>query len=161
MKTRLLIAAMAVAVLVVSTSMNAGEKKEKKEKLAGIKCPVSGKAVVGEKTVAYKGAKVYFCCANCPKAFEKDTKKFATKANYQLFATKQAKATKCAVKGKPLNKRMTVEVAGSKVAFCCAGCKGKVAKADDDKQLELVFGEKAFQKGFEVIKKKTDKKKDA
>ena len=131
MKTRLLIAAIAVAAIIVSSSMNAEEKKEKsakKDPLAKITCPVSGKAVVADKTVAYKGAKVYFCCANCPKAFEKDTKKSATKANYQLFATKQAKATKCALKGKPLNKKMTVEVAGTKVAFCCAGCKGKVAK---------------------------------
>ena len=36
MKTCLLIAAMAVAVMVVSTSMNAGEKEEKKDQLAGI-----------------------------------------------------------------------------------------------------------------------------
>ena len=43
------------------------------------KCPVSGKPIDPEKTVEYKGKKVYFCCPNCPAAFEKDPEKFADK----------------------------------------------------------------------------------
>jgi hypothetical protein len=35
------------------------------------------------------------------------------------------------------------------VCLCCGGCKGKVAKATGDDQLELVFG-KNFDKGFKV-----------
>lgn len=43
------------------------------------KCPVSGKDIDPTKTVEYKGEKVYFCCPNCPKAFENDPAKFAAK----------------------------------------------------------------------------------
>ena len=73
------------------------------DKLEGVKCPVSGKAVKEDKTVAYKDGKVYFCCENCPKAFTKDSKKFATKANAQLVATGQAKQAKCPISGQALN----------------------------------------------------------
>ena len=40
------------------------------------KCPVSGKPIDPEHSVEYKGKKVYFCCPNCPAAFEKDPEKF-------------------------------------------------------------------------------------
>jgi YHS domain-containing protein len=43
------------------------------------KCPVSGKDIDPEQTVEYKGEKVYFCCPNCPKAFEADPEKFISK----------------------------------------------------------------------------------
>jgi len=46
---------------------------------AQTKCPVSGKAIDVSKTVDYKGQKVYFCCGNCPAAFEKDPSKFTAK----------------------------------------------------------------------------------
>ena len=43
------------------------------------KCPVSGAKIDATKTVEYKGKKVYFCCENCPKSFEKDPAKFEAK----------------------------------------------------------------------------------
>jgi YHS domain-containing protein len=43
------------------------------------KCPVSGKPINPEHHVDYKGKKVYFCCPNCPGAFEKDPAKFEAK----------------------------------------------------------------------------------
>jgi len=46
---------------------------------AQVKCPVSDKPIDVTKSVDYKGAKVYFCCGNCPAAFEKDPAKFASK----------------------------------------------------------------------------------
>src|SRR5262245_24204769 len=42
-------------------------------------CPVSGKPINPEHSVEYKGKKVYFCCPNCPAAFEKDPEKFIDK----------------------------------------------------------------------------------
>ena len=42
-------------------------------------CPVSGKPINPEHFVEYKGKKVYFCCPNCPAAFEKDPEKFIDK----------------------------------------------------------------------------------
>jgi YHS domain-containing protein len=42
-------------------------------------CPVSAKPVKPEHTLAYEGDTIAFCCENCPKAFEKEPKKFADK----------------------------------------------------------------------------------
>ncbi len=117
------------------------------------KCVVSGGPAKEDKTVDYKGGKVYFCCENCPKAFEKDVKKFATKANHQLVATGQAKQAKCPISGGKLNPEKTVKVGGVEVQFCCENCQGKVAKAEGDAQVELVFSDAAFEKaGYAVPK---------
>jgi len=43
------------------------------------KCPVSGKPIQIDKLVEYQGEKVYFCCPNCPAAFEKDPEKYVAK----------------------------------------------------------------------------------
>ena len=137
------------AVLAIGLVAYAAEDKAKEFKAT---CPVSGKAALQDKTVDYKGGKVYFCCENCPKAFAKDTAKFATKANQQLVATGQAKQVKCPLTGKDLNPDASTEVGGVKVGFCCNNCKGKVAAATDDAQAELVFSDAAFAKGFEVKK---------
>jgi YHS domain-containing protein len=42
-------------------------------------CPVSGKAIDISKMVEHDGQKVYFCCGNCPKAFEGDPAKYVAK----------------------------------------------------------------------------------
>ena len=42
-------------------------------------CPVSGKAIDITKSVKYKDKNVYFCCPNCPKAFEANPAKFEAK----------------------------------------------------------------------------------
>lgn len=138
----------AVAVLAL-TVFAADEKKEEK---FSAKCPVSGKDAIKTSSVDYKGAKVYFCCENCPAAFKKDTAKFAAKANAQLVSTGQAKEVKCPLTGNKLNPEQTVEVAGVKVSFCCGNCKGKVAAATGDAQTDLVFADGPFGKGFEVTK---------
>lgn len=149
MKARLF-AALGVVALLVATVM-AEDKKE--VKLDGIKCPVSGKAATPN-AVDYKGGKVYFCCENCPKAFSKDSAKFATKANAQLVATGQAKQAKCPLSGGKLNPDTAITVGGAKVCFCCEMCQGKVKEAKDAEALELVFSDKAFEKaGFKVEKK--------
>ena len=83
MKTRFTLSAIAVLMLLGTSSLRAAD-------LSKAKCPVSGKAVKEGSFVEYKGKKVYFCCDNCPKAFKKDTEKFAAKADEQLIATGQA-----------------------------------------------------------------------
>jgi YHS domain-containing protein len=88
------------------------------EKKADLKCPVSGKPALTEHAVDFNGGKVYFCCPNCPKTFEKDSAKFAEKANAQLVASGQAKQTKCPLTGRPLNAEQKVTVAGVEVQFC-------------------------------------------
>lgn len=137
--------------VVCALAFAAEEKKEFKSL-----CPISGKAALQDKTADYKGGKVYFCCENCPKAFEKDTAKFAVKANQQLVATGQTTQAKCPLSGGKINPDATCEVGEVKVSFCCNDCKGKVeeAKADAQAQAELVFSDKAFEKAFEVKKAK-------
>jgi YHS domain-containing protein len=145
MKSRIVIASVAAMAMLVATLYAA-------DKLEGIKCPVSGKAVKEDKTVDYKGGKVYFCCENCPKAFEKDTAKYAVKANQQLVATGQYTQKACPLSGKELDTSTAIDVNGTKVCFCCNNCKGAVSKAEGDKKAEMVFGDKAFDKAFEKKK---------
>jgi hypothetical protein len=45
-----------------------------------------------------------------------------------------------------------VKVDGVTVTFCCEKCQGKVSSAKGDEQAELVFGDKAFEKGYEKKK---------
>jgi len=140
--------AAAMCLLVVAGFVVAEEAKKFEQK-----CVVSGAPAKEDKTVDYKGGKVYFCCGNCPKAFEKDVAKYATKANHQLAATGQAKQAKCPISGGKLNAEKTVNVGGVEVQFCCEKCQGAVAKAEGDAQVEMVFSDAAFEKaGFEVPK---------
>ena len=166
MKARLLFTSAIVLFAVALVGADQAEKKEagkKKDPLKGITCVVSGRAINPEATVAYKKGKVYFCCENCPTAFTKNTKKFAAKANHQLYATKQVKQEKCPLTKRDLNKdkKVNVKVAGVAVRFCCKNCQGKIAKIEKDKQIELVFNDEAFKKGFKFAKKKGDKEKKA
>jgi YHS domain-containing protein len=151
MKTKATLLVLALATALVLPQLTAQDK----DKLKGAKCPVAGtKAAKAESSADYRGAKVYFCCDNCPKAFAKDTAKHATKANHQLAQTGQAKQEKCPLSGDAIDKEQTVEISGVKVSFCCGNCKGKAEKAEGDAKIELAFADKAFDKGFKVEKKK-------
>ncbi len=149
MKTSLFAALGCVALLVASVM--AEDKKEEGVKLEGVKCIVAGnKPANGAKSVEYKGAKVFFCCDGCPEAFKKDTAKFASKANMQLVATGQAKQVACPLSGGKLNDATAIKVGTVEVKFCCEKCQGKAKDAKDAEQLELIFSDKAFDKGFKV-----------
>jgi YHS domain-containing protein len=119
-----------------------------KVSMEGVKCLVAAsKDAKVDNAVDYRDGKVYFCCQNCPKAFEKDKAKFATKANHQLVATKQYEQGGCPYSGAKLDPSTAIEIAGTKVAFCCNNCKGKAEKMKDDEKLESVFSDKSFEKG--------------
>jgi YHS domain-containing protein len=120
------------------------------------KCPVSGEDASKEQAAAYREKEVYFCCGDCKSAFEKDNKKFATKANHQLVQTKQFVQAKCPLSGGDLNKDQSIKVNGVKVAFCCDKCKGSMEEASKDDQLTKIFADEVFAKSFEA-KKKEDK----
>lgn len=139
--------AASAALLFVSASLFAAESDFKAH------CPVSGEDADQSEVVAYNGGKVYLCCGDCLAEFQKHPAKYAAKANHQLVETKQAKEVKCPFSGRKLNPELTVEIAGVKVAFCCNNCKSKAANASGDEQLQLVFNDKAFAKGFELKKK--------
>ncbi len=120
--------------------------------LEGVKCVVAPKAANAEKSVDYKDGKVFFCCGGCQGKFTASPEKFAPKANHQLVATKQYKQAACPLTGRDVNSSAVVTVGGVEVAFCCNGCKGKVAGAEGAAQVKLVFGEKPFKSGFKVVK---------
>ncbi len=42
-------------------------------------CPVMGGAINKDIFTEYKGKKVYFCCASCKEAFEKEPEKYLSK----------------------------------------------------------------------------------
>ncbi|MBT7919334.1 MAG: hypothetical protein HN617_17510 [Planctomycetaceae bacterium] len=136
----------AVLITAVAVNVNAGPK------LDGVKCPLTGKKVLADKSVDYKGGKVYFCCPGCPSAFSKSTAKYAAKANHQLVQTGQFKQACCPFAGKPVDPDKTCDVAGVKVAVCCGGCQGKLSKIED--KVTTVFNEATFKKAFVKVKAK-------
>lgn len=144
MKTRMMIASL-VALAVFATSYAVESTS-----LEGVKCLINPKAgAKAEQAAEWKEGKVFFCCGNCKGKFEKASKeekeKMAAKANAQLVASKQYEQKACPLSGGQLNAATAIEVGGSKVAFCCNNCKGKVEKMSDEDKLAGVFGEKAFK----------------
>ena len=124
-------------------------------KLDGVKCIMMPfKPAKAEKSVDYRGAKVYMCCDGCVKKFKADDAKTSTFANHQLALTGQFTQKSCPISGGAAKADQTVEVAGVKVNFCCGNCKGKVEKAATlEEKATLCFGNDAFDKGFEAKKK--------
>lgn len=144
-----LVASLALFAFVASVFADDAKKEFKAT------CPVAKtKAAKEDKFVEYKGGKVYFCCGGCPEAFKKDTAKYATRANMQLVQTGQFKEVKCPFSGQDLNPATKIKVGDVDVCFCCDKCKAKTEAAKGDEQLDLVFNDKAFEKGFKAVEKK-------
>jgi YHS domain-containing protein len=143
MKITQMLTGVAAATLLLAGVANAAD-------VSNAKCPVSGKPAKEASAVDFDGGKVYMCCDNCPKAFEKNTDKFAAKAHHQMVVTGQAKQQKCPFSGGATKADTAVEIDGVSVVFCCPKCKAKVEKAEADKKIELCFGNAGFKKGFKV-----------
>jgi|ERR1700677_1478721 YHS domain-containing protein len=139
---RLSLSALVVASLCFCLTAKAADEPQ-------LKCPVSGHDASKDHAAKYKDGQVYFCCDDCPKAFEANTKKFAAPANAQLVASGQYKEVKCPFSGQKLNPDTKVSVAGVDVTFCCNNCKAKVTKANEKARVKMVFNDKSFEKGFE------------
>ena len=124
--------------------------------LKNVQCVVANKPASQAKSASYKEGKVYFCCSGCAGKFASDSKKFAERANHQLVSTKQYEQKGCPFSGGKVNPETMVSIAGTKVAFCCNGCKGKVDSVEGDAaKIKLVFADKSFKKAFQK-KAKTD-----
>jgi YHS domain-containing protein len=110
--------------------------EEKKEALpTEIACTVSGakvdvaKATSETRYIDYEYNRYYFCCNNCPKAFEKDPEKYASKPSIALSKIEMPKELACAVMTdhkldvkKATEEKMFADYNGSRYYFCCAGC---------------------------------------
>jgi len=156
MKRTVVLMFLVAALVGVAQLVTAGDKPAKARPDA--KCPVSGEKISKEVAADYKGGKVYFCCPACAPKFKENTAKYEIKANQQLVLTGQAKQKGCPLTGRKLNPDFKTEIDGIAVAFCCPVCHGKVKQAEVEKQREMVFGDKAFDKAFAVAKAKKEKK---
>lgn len=153
MKLRLLTAA-CVAALAAALSASFAEDAEEAKLPEGCACPVSGAPAKLAHAVAFHGKEVYFCCPNCPGAFEKAPEKFAVKVNHQLLQTSQIAQVACPFTGGKLNPETAIDVAGVKVAFCCENCQAKAVAAVEEgaeKAMELIFAK--LEKGFTLQNK--------
>ena len=149
--------ALFAASVALAFVVSAGIAEDKPaEKVTKVKCPVAGKEIkiADAKCASYRDANVYVCCNGCKGKVEDEPKKFAVKANHQLVVTKQFKQVKCPLSGGPINKDKTSKVGGQSVGLCCGKCKSAVDGAEGDKKLAMVFGDKAFDKGFKAVEKK-------
>jgi hypothetical protein len=135
-------AAAICAAVICSAGIVSAAVKEPKD----AKCPVSGKGCNPEKSVAFDGGKVWFCCGNCENAFKGDSAKFAAKAHQQMVSTGQLMQKGCPFSGGAVKPGTQLDIGGAEVGFCCNNCKGKVEKATGDQQVDLVFG--SIEKGF-------------
>ncbi|OYP38853.1 hypothetical protein [Rhodopirellula sp. MGV] len=145
--------ASAFAVLfVAAATVVAGEVN-----LEGVKCVIAPRAAKADKSADYKEGKVYFCCDNCAGKFAKDSKPFTEKANLQLVSTHQYEQKACPLSGGDIDESTAVKIEGTKVAFCCNNCKGKVeGEKDDAAKLKLVYSDKAFKNGFAKVEPKKE-----
>ena len=150
--------ALCVFLAIGMLAFNDDEKKDDKVNLKGVKCVVMGKnAAKDSKYVETKdGTKLYMCCGNCVKAYNKNPEKYATKANHQRVATGQFVQTSCPFSGGKMNEEAKVKVGGVELKMCCGNCVKKINGAEsEDAKAEMVFNAKTFKKGF--AKKKTEK----
>ena len=148
---------LAVALIGASALSGADEIDKQENTLKGIKCLFCKMDVSKDAFAEYKGARVYFGCAGCPEAFKRNEEKFATKANAQLVATKQARQKACPVSGKPHKDEFKLAVGKAQVAFCCTNCKEATEKLAGNAQLEKLFSDAAFKSAFRIPKVKKPK----
>ena len=73
----------------------------------------------------------------------------AAKANHEMVENGEAVQAKCPFTGGPMKDSKSVTVDGVEVKFCCGNCLAKAEAASGDAQMVLLFGPKAFKKGFE------------
>lgn len=133
-----------LAVVGLAAGFAASDVSADKEAKFEATCPVSGGGAKKEHSVKQGSKTVYFCCPNCPKAYKKDSKKFANKVNAQFLETKQITQIGCPISGRPIDATKTAALGKAKVAFCCGNCLAKAEASDD--LAKLAFA--SFDKGF-------------
>ncbi|MDX1963299.1 MAG: hypothetical protein SFX18_09110 [Pirellulales bacterium] len=154
-KSLLMVGCMALGM--VGYAVFADKAEKPKDPLAAAKCPASNEGVSADQAVEFEGGMVYFCCEKCKAAFEKDSAKMAAKSRHQMVVTGQFEQKACPLSGGPTKAETAIDVAGTKVAFCCENCQGKAKKAGDD-VAEVLFGDKEkFAKAFAKVEKKAEK----
>ena len=134
MKKSLILAAAALAALPLAAAL--ARPDDKPALPTELNCAVNSGAKVnveaatkGGKYVDYEYTRYYFCCGNCPKAFEKDPEKFAKAEGVSLQKIDMPEELSCAVMGdhklkvaEATEKKLFKDYNGKRYFFCCAGC---------------------------------------
>jgi len=145
-------------VLLLAMATGADRKPEKL--LRGVKCLIDKKSVTNRKAfVPYKQGKVYFCCQDCARQFQRAPSKYKARANHHLVLTKQYVQKACPLSGEtPDEDSVVLKVAGVDVDLLCAGCRDDIAKLPLMKQIQMLFDEEAFKEGKFELRRKNAKK---
>jgi YHS domain-containing protein len=141
MKSFLSLAAVLLTTLALSVPAFAADEKKKEEgdakkaKPINKLCPVEKGEVDPEVTVEHDGKVIGFCCSGCDTEFKKEPAKYMAVVEKELkdAAAKEKKDgkkqdkepklnTKCPVTGDGVEKTLTTDYEGRKVAFCCEDC---------------------------------------
>ena len=149
-----------LATTVLFVNDDDDKKKDEKVNLKDVKCVVMGKAAAkASKVVETKQGKLYMCCGNCVKSYNKNPEKYTAAANAQMVQTGQYVQKSCPFSGGKLNDKAVAKIGKMEIKMCCGNCVKKVdsAKTDADK-VALVFSKKAFEKGFAKKEEKKEKK---
>lgn len=86
-----------------------------------VTCPVSGEPVNRKTFIEHDGEKVYFCCQDCIKKFQREPDKYKV-----ALANSYTYQTKCPVMGEEINPKVFATASnGMNVYFCCKGCDKK------------------------------------
>lgn len=150
MKAHWGLSTLCVALLVAVGGLVAAESEDAKKEFKAT-CPVSGQPAIEDSSLNLAKLKagegtVYFCCKNCPKAFEKDPAKYEMKTRRQLAETGQIVQVACPVSGQDFDEEVSVEMGNTTVAFCCENCLKKYNDADEEGKFKVVFAN--LDKGF-------------
>ena len=97
-------------------------------------CPISGRPLNKDATIALGKTKAAFCCENCLGKAEAAPAKELAALVFKDFDKGFTLQTKCPVSGKPIVAAQVVKHNKKNVYFCCPGCPGAF-KADPDKFL--------------------------
>ncbi len=137
------------AILFTAKAFEKGFERATEVDVTGITCMMMDEDVSAEYFVEFNEGKVYFCCDECVEMFNEDPESYTTAANWQLFQTGQYVQTACPFSGRETGADLTVAIGDQEIGFCCSGCQGKVHNAADDAaRIEMVFGQRTFDKGF-------------
>ncbi len=151
---KLSFAALLATALMVAPQDPNDKSDSQDDPLAKIKCCMMPKQPVNKSvTTKFHHGDIYFCCAKCKAAFEKDKEKYAVRANLQLVQTKQFVQKACPIGGGKTDGTHVSKLGDLEISFCCADCKKEFDDAkDDEARINLVFSEDGFMKGYKRVR---------
>lgn len=109
---------------VLGAQSGQGDAQGSKVDLSKVLCPVMDKPVTLTMSTETPDGPVYFCCAGCIDKYKAEPKKFAEKvaAQRKLLAPLAKVQVKCPITGNAVDRKVSAEVNGKTVYFCCADC---------------------------------------